>query len=155
VGGRNGVVNGRREPVLRAHAVVHREDRASAQVAQFAAKHVMGVQVANHPAAAMEVDQCRQHGFNIAAGWAVTAQGDRAVRAVGTQVQHTAHCGWVRLGIEPPVAVSLTGLDGRQFIGGGHAALLHQVQQGLGLGVQHETYSVASTQHTIGASAKA
>ena len=38
---------------------------------------------------------------------------------------------------------------------GGHAALLHQVQQGLGLGVQHETYSVASTQHTIGASAKA
>src|SRR3546814_2998375 len=57
--GGEGVLHGGREPVLRPHAVVDGNHRPAGPVGQMPTDAVMGVDVADHPAAAMEIDEDR------------------------------------------------------------------------------------------------
>src|SRR6185503_2478844 len=60
LGGKETVVHRRREWVLRGQAIVDREYRAARTDGELPAEHVVRVEVAYGPAAAMEKDQRRQ-----------------------------------------------------------------------------------------------
>jgi len=121
--------------VLGAHAVVDGHDDEARLVGQLAAQHVVGVQVAHGPATAVVVDQCgRRTG---SAGRPVQAQRDVAVRAVGGEVQHLGHVARFGLGGAAALQVEATRVLRAQRVGRRHTALHHQVEQGLGLGVEH------------------
>jgi hypothetical protein len=94
------VVDRGREAVLGAHAVVDRDDRAARAVGELAAEHVVGVEVADGPAAAVEVHQHRRRRRVVAAPRRpVQAQRDRAVRpsADSSAISATGGgSGWVK-----------------------------------------------------------
>src|SRR6202012_5968218 len=56
---RGGVVQRRRPFVFGGKTVFHRDDTKAALVCEEAAKPIMRVEIADHEAAAMEIDQCR------------------------------------------------------------------------------------------------
>ena len=58
--GGGGVVQRRGPFVFRRQAIIHRDDAKAAFMREQAAEPVMGVQIAHHKAAAMEIDQGRQ-----------------------------------------------------------------------------------------------
>jgi len=61
--GRDAVVHRGGETMLGSHAVVHRDHGAAGGNGQLAAQRVVGVQVADHPATAVEVHQHRRRGL--------------------------------------------------------------------------------------------
>jgi hypothetical protein len=95
------------------------------------------VEVADHPAAAVQVEQCRQALRVAAARRAVEPQRDRPVRARRLQLAHQRHRRRIRLREETPLAVGRAGFHRAQHVHRRDALGLHQVEQGAGVGVQH------------------
>ena len=95
---RDAVVDGRGKTVLGRHPIVHRNDRAAGAIGQLAAQRVVGVEVTDDPAAAVKVDQDRQSPAAVAdlIERPVQPNWNRAVRAVGPQVENLADCGPAR-----------------------------------------------------------
>ena len=136
--GGDAVVHRGREAVLRAHAVVHRHHRAAGGVGQLAAQRVVRVQVADDPAAAVVVHQHRRRALALRRGLRVVqAQRDRAVRAVGLQVAGLGDRRRVGLRHRAALAVEGACVGRRQRVRRRDLALDHQVEQELGMGVQH------------------
>ena len=134
-GGRQHVVHRRWEPVLRAHAVVHRHHRALRGIRQITAQTVVGVQVAHDPTTAVVIHQ--RGGRAGSAGRAVQTQRDGAVWACGRQITHLGNRPRRRLGDGTAVQVKTAGILRCQRVGGRHLAGCHQVKQRLGLWVEH------------------
>ena len=97
----------------------------------------MGVEVADDEAAAVEIHQARQDGIGRRTGWPVAAAGNRAARSGDGQVAYFAHRGFGGLGEESALAVRGAGLLRAHFVNRGQAALFDQLQQGLGLHIEH------------------
>ena len=122
---------------LGAHPVIDRDHGAAAAIAQLAAQHVVRVEVADDEPAAVEIDQTRQHGIGGSAGGPVAAAGDGAARAGHRQVAHLAHRRFGRLGEEAAFAVGGTRFLRTHLMDRGQAAFVDQLQQGLGLHIEH------------------
>ena len=128
-----GIVVGGRERVLGGQTVVHRKHGATAGITQLAAQHIVGVDVANHPTTAVVVDQGRQHLFGRHAHGPVFAH--RAKR----QSMVFADRGGQRVGLRQGFAhqIVITRFQHGQRIELRHATVFHELQQGLGLRVEH------------------
>ena len=97
----------------------------------------MGIEVADHPAAAMKIDQYRQRAGRCRQG-AIQTQRDRAVRAVDTQFANRVDLACLGLREEAPLAVLGAGRDRVLGMNCGHVAAGDQIEQGFCLRVEHE-----------------
>ena len=109
----------------------------------------MGVEVADGPAAAVEIDQHRQcggvaRGRAGAAERAIQAQRNRPARALAARVAHRSDLGRRRLGEAAPVAIEDARVDRRQRVHRRQAALGDEVDQGPGLRMKHRLSSESS-----------
>jgi hypothetical protein len=127
--------------VLGGHPVVDRDDDCAGGVAELAAEDVVGVEVADRPAAAVVVDErgkrARPGRRSAGAERPVDAQRDRAVRTFAARVDDAADLGRCRLGEEAAVAVERARVDRRQRVHRREPAFFDEVEQGAGVGVQH------------------
>ena len=143
--GGDAVVHGSREAVLRAHAVVHRHHRATGAEGQLAAQRVVRVQVADDPAAAVVVHQHRRRRLALGRGLGVVqAQRDRTQRSLGHQVARLGDGRRLGLRHGAALAVETARLGRAQRVRRRYAALDHQVEQELRLGMQHRCAPTAS-----------
>jgi hypothetical protein len=135
------VVDRSGKAVLGTHPVVDRDDDRTGAVAELAAEDVVGVEVADRPAAAVVVDErgqrARLRRRSAGAERPVDAQRNRAVRAFAARVDHGADVGRRRLREEAPVAVERSRIDRRQRVHRRQLAFLDQFEQRAGVGVQH------------------
>jgi hypothetical protein len=76
-------------------------------------------------------------GVGRGAGRPVASAGNRAARSGNGQVAHLAHRGFGGLGEEAALAIGCAGLLRTHFVNRGQAALFDQLQQGLGLHIEH------------------
>ena len=134
-GGGRGIGDGAGELHFRGQAVIHRHHAAAGGVGDGAAGLVVAVEVAQHPAAAVVVDQHRQHGTGGAAHGAVEAQAHGAVGAGGFQVAHFRHFGGLWLHHGAAAGEEAARLVGREGVEGRPAGGLDHVQHALVVGV--------------------
>ena len=134
--GGEAVLVGCGEYVLRRHAVVDRDHGTVCGVGDLAADPVMAVEVAQHPAAAVIVDEHRQHAHVGGSGAAIDADGHRAVRAAGRILLDAIDLRQIRLRHHPSAPVRLARLQRRQCVDRWPPELLDKVEVGLAIGVE-------------------
>ena len=134
---REAVVDGGRKAVLRRQPVVHRDDDATGAQRQLPARHVVGVEVADRPAAAVVVDQHRQRFIRLRAHRAHEPDRNRSMRPVSAQFAHFAHAR--RFGPRElrALTVSEPRLPRAQRVHRGDRFRCEQVEQRAGLRVNH------------------
>ena len=136
-GGGQAIVDRHRKRKLGREAIVDRDHGAARLHGQIATQHIMGVEVADHPAAAMKIDQHRQRAGRCRQG-AIQAQRNRAVRAVSAQFANRVDLACLGLGEKAPLAVLRAGGDRVLGMDGRHIAAGDQIEQGFCLRVEHE-----------------
>src|SRR5262249_16842319 len=75
------VIYGRRKFVLGREAIVDRDHCAASAVRQLAAERIVAVEIAEHPPATMEIDQCRQQVVGPTASRTIRANAQRTTWA--------------------------------------------------------------------------
>ena len=117
------------------HAVIHRDHHATGLLAQRAAQHIVRVQIANGPAAAMQVNQ-GGHGLG-GRNRVVHPHSNVHARMVEMQVLHPPHLGRIGLRERAPRPVRNAGFDRRLRVNRRNALFAQESHQGLGLRVEH------------------
>ena len=91
------IIDRGRKPVLRRQPVVDRNHARTTAVGKLPAERIVGIEIADHPAAAVVVDQRGQHGVRRHPHRPVEPQRDRTSRSRRHQVTHLGHLRRVRL----------------------------------------------------------
>ena len=139
----DGVIGGGGEFVLRREAVIDGDHDQLALMGQLLADHFMGIEIADHPAAAVKEHQARRKAVILAQRLrGVDARRDRAVRRGDRQRLVQFERG--RLGVHDGAGVPVVLARfrcGQRFIGG-TAGVLKKLVDGGGIGIErdgHET----------------
>src|SRR5579883_3330706 len=140
----------RRDPFGRGHRVLDRggkfvlggepvtdgDDRAAARVGDQPADAVVSVKVADHPAAAMKIDERRQRRSARGAEPAVEAERDLPAGAKRLEIADLRDLRRIGLQYAPAGAVELARLGRRQRLVGRAAGLEDEVEHALGIGIE-------------------
>ena len=135
----DGVIDRGGKFVLGREAIIDRDHDQLAFVGQLAAHHVMGIEIADHPAAAVKEHQARREAVGLPQLLRrVDARGDRAVR--GGDRERLDRFQFRRLGIGDDAAgqIKLARLRRRQRFVRRAAGLLEGLVDGGGIGIEND-----------------
>lgn len=144
--GRDAVVDRRGEGMFRRQAIIDGDHQAAALVGEPATGRIVGIEVADHEAAAVIVDQRRQR-TGGGAERTVAAEADLATRPSEGAVGDRADFGRRRFAVLGHLVDGLSPhrvgqrMERRSALLRG---LVHQIEQGTGLGVEHLVHSAVS-----------
>jgi hypothetical protein len=132
--------------VLRRQAVVDGDDRNTRLGRDLPALDVVRVEVADDPAAAVEIDEHRKRRAGRHTGGSVDPQRDRPAGPVGGEVFDRADLRRCRRRGRTGLAEQLSGVLGRQRVVGGTPRLDDKIDHFLGLGIEgHGTLSCSGS----------
>jgi hypothetical protein len=148
------IVEGAGKARLGCQAIVDMEHRNAGLDRELGAEHVVAVEVAEHPAAAMRIDHRRQRGVGGGRCRAVEANGNIPRRA-GNRAIHHRHLGGARaLRTGAQRKVEIAGGLRTERVPGRSVGGRHQVDQPLGFRIEsHSTHSIENILRTLAACA--
>ena len=131
------VIDGGGEFVLGREPVIDGNNDELTFIGQFAAHHVVGIEIADHPAAAVKEHQARREPGCPQLQWRVDARGDRSVRARGSRAAATdLSSGGSGLLTKRACEIELAGFRRRQCLISGTAGFLKRLEHGGGIGIE-------------------
>ena len=136
--GGDGVLDGRGKLVFGRQPIVDGDYDQFAVNSQSTAHHVVGVQIADHPAAAVEEDEARRKAVRVPELLrAIDARRNRAVQGRDTDVAYILKLGWLGVGDGAAGQIGGAGFRRRQRLVRRTRRVLEGFEDGGGVGIKN------------------